>query len=82
MTGRVVPQELLEKTLDQVPKSVKILAPIVDYHAELLNAPGAEDIELVTEGETWESFENKWLQTLAWVPKKLRRHGSSTVSSN
>ena len=81
MTGRVVPRELLEKTIEQVPKSVKILAPLVDYRTELLNAPNAEDIELVTEGETGESFKNRWKQTLAWIPKKLRRHGSSNVSN-
>ena len=61
-TGRVVPQHVLEKALEQVPKSVKILAPLVDYHVELLNAPGAEDIEIVTEGETWETFQSQWTQ--------------------
>ena len=61
-TGRVVPQRLLEQAFEQVPKSVKRLAPLVDYHQELMNAPGAEDIEIVKQGETWESFQSQWIQ--------------------
>jgi hypothetical protein len=61
-TGRVVPMDLLEQALEQVPRSVKLLAPLVDYCAELLNAPNAKDIELVTEGETWETFYSQWVQ--------------------
>jgi hypothetical protein len=54
--------DLLEQALEQVPRSVKLLAPLVDYCAELLNAPNAQDIELVTEGETWETFYSQWVQ--------------------
>lgn len=61
-TGRVVPRALLERTLKQVPRSVKILAPLVDYHIKLFNAPEADDIEILTEGETWESFQSQWVQ--------------------
>lgn len=61
-TGRVVPKEVLTEAIEQVPKSVKILSPLVDYFVEVNNAPGADDIELVTEGETWQSFESKWIQ--------------------
>jgi predicted kinase len=71
-TGRVVPLETLEIALDQVPRSVKILAPMVTYFCELHNAPGAADIELVTPGETWESFESRWHQTCAWVPSRRK----------
>jgi hypothetical protein len=49
--------------LEQVPRSVKILAPLVDYYAELNNAPGAPEIELTEpEGATWESFQSQWNQ--------------------
>lgn len=74
-TGRVVPCELLQAALEQVPISVKHLAPLVDYFAELNNAPNAPDIELTApEGETWESFTKNWLQTCAWVPgAKIRK---------
>ena len=61
-TGRIVPRDLLVAALEQVPKSVKILAPLVDYHAELRNAPNEPDIELVTEGESWEHFQSQWIQ--------------------
>lgn len=71
-TGRVVPRETLEIALEQVPRSVKILAPMVTYFCELNNAPGAADIELVTPGETWESFERRWHQTCAWVPSRRK----------
>ena len=69
-TGRIVPRHLLEKALEQVPKSVKILAPLVDYHIELLNAPNADDIEIINDKETWESFQSQWIQTCAWIPRK------------
>ena len=54
--------EIMEKALEQVPKSVKILAPLVDYHVELLNAPNADDIVIVNDGETWETFQSQWIQ--------------------
>ena len=76
-TGRVVPKETLIKALEQVPKSVEILGPLADYHCTLNNAPDTPDIELMTEGETWESFEHKWLQTCAWVPSRRKLLKSS-----
>lgn len=61
-TGRVVPRHVLIEALEQVPKSVAKLAPHVDYQVELRNDPNAADIELVTAGETWESFCKQWVQ--------------------
>lgn len=61
-TGRDVPQHKLEQALEQVPKSVKILAPLVDYHVELLNAPAADDIAIVSDEISWESFQSQWIQ--------------------
>ena len=59
-TGRVVPKEVLEAALEQVPLSVEILAPLVDYYAELNNA---DEVELVKpEGSTWEEFREVWNQ--------------------
>jgi len=58
-----VPKELLLKALEQVPKSVEKLAPLVDYHAEIHNPPNTDDVELVKpEGETWEKFKSHWIQ--------------------
>lgn len=71
-TGRIVPQELLVAALEQVPKSVEILSPLADCSLELKNAPRAEDIELVTPNQTWETFESNWVQTCAWVPNRER----------
>lgn len=63
VTGRVVPRALLEKALDQVPKSIEVLAPLVDYYAEINNPPDAEDVELIKpSGSTWEHFGRQWVQ--------------------
>lgn len=65
-TGRVVPTETLENSLRQVPISVKKLAPIADFFAELDNAVG--EVKLKTEGVTWDSFRDNWAQTCPWTP--------------
>mmetsp|Transcript_32673 Transcript_32673/g.75195 ORF Transcript_32673/g.75195 Transcript_32673/m.75195 type:complete len:145 (-) Transcript_32673:3305-3739(-) len=64
-TGRIVPRETLEQTLTQVPRSVEILRPLSDFCVELYNAPDTEDVELRTEGLTWESFRKTWAQHCA-----------------
>lgn len=62
-TGRIVPKELLQTALEQVPKSVQKLSPLVDYYAELHNPPNSDDIYLVKpEGESWEDFQAHWIQ--------------------
>ncbi|CAB9529203.1 Zeta toxin [Seminavis robusta] len=73
VTGRVVPTAVLEEAIEQVPRSMKILAPLVNYHVDLNNAPGAPDIELGTEGETWSNFSSKWVQACAWVPGSKKK---------
>jgi hypothetical protein len=63
VTGRIVPREVLEAALEQVPRSVEILAPLVDYYAEINNRENAPDIELVKPvASNWEEFERTWLQ--------------------
>ena len=57
-----MPRDLIVETIEQVPKSVAELAPLVDYHIELLNDPKTPDIEIVTPGETWENFTAQWVQ--------------------
>ena len=62
-TGRVVPREVLEMALEQTPRSVKILAPLVDYFAEFNNDQSASDIELVKpDNSDWETFRSVWNQ--------------------
>lgn len=62
-TGRIVPLHVLENAIEQVPKSVKILAPMVDYYAEINNAPDVDDIELVKpENSDWKEFRQQWIQ--------------------
>ena len=61
-TGRIVPRDLLAKTIEEVPRSMRKLAPLVDYHVELMNDPSTPDIEIVTPGETWQRFTSNWVQ--------------------
>jgi hypothetical protein len=42
-TGRVVPKELLQDTLRQIPLSLRILAPYVDYMATFANEDDTEE---------------------------------------
>lgn len=63
ITRRVVPRHRLEETLEKVPQSVKTLAPLVDFLAELHNAPHADDIELVSNSLNWNSFRSVWRQS-------------------
>jgi Zeta toxin len=73
MTGRVVPEETLEKALRQVPESVNILKHHVAYYAEINNPPDAPDVELVEPaGSTWNDFRRQWDQTLAFVTDKKK----------
>merc|ERR1712070_680210 len=41
-TGRMVPRELLESSMDAVPKSVQVLAPYVDVAIRVLNLSNQE----------------------------------------
>jgi predicted kinase len=62
-TGRIVPRDVLETALEQVPRSVKVLAPLVDYYAELNNDQNTDDIELTKPvRSTWDEFRAKWHQ--------------------
>ena len=72
-TGRVVPIESLEKSLKQVPISVKKLAPLADFFCELDNSydfasSGGNEVRMITEGITWDTFRENWAQTCPWVP--------------
>jgi len=75
-TGRVVPQDLLEHTMLQVPRSIDILSHQADVTVQLHNAPGASDVEIVTpDNMTWESF------TEMWKPPSLCAPMSSTKTT-
>jgi len=78
VTGRVIPRNMLELALEQVPKSVKILSTLVDYFCEILNAPN-KDIQIVTEGETWDTFSSKWQQKVAVVKREMPKSTSILV---
>ena len=73
-TGRVVPVEILEESLRQVPVSVRELAPLADFFCALDNPPGTEEVVLVSddEGMDWDAFRDNWAQTCAWRPGMQR----------
>ena len=61
--------------MKQVPISVSKLAPKVDFFCELDNSPLLSEVEIRTEGITWESFKANWEQTCAYVPGQRRLGG-------
>lgn len=67
-TGRVVPPDTLKLSLKQVPISVSKLASKVDFFCEIDNSPNLNEVKLVTESITWDSFRDNWAQTCPWVP--------------
>lgn len=54
-TGRVVPDDVLEHALHQVPKSIQVLRHQVDYFAEIRNS---HSLELLT--GSWVDFAETW----------------------
>ena len=60
VTGRVVPKDLLEQTMAEVPHSVSILSRKADFTVQLQNAPDSSDVEIVTKGIDWVSFTRMW----------------------
>mmetsp|Transcript_20562 Transcript_20562/g.31436 ORF Transcript_20562/g.31436 Transcript_20562/m.31436 type:complete len:405 (+) Transcript_20562:185-1399(+) len=77
ITGRVVPEKTIEMSLQQVPRSVKVLGPLADYFAEIMNAPNTEDVELVTpKNSSWDEFAQQWKQTLSFKPGHIRKRFS------
>jgi hypothetical protein len=64
-TGRVVPQETLERALREVPDAVKILAPKSDFFCELYNGDTGDGIQIITPHMTWETFATIWSSVVA-----------------
>lgn len=59
-TGRDVPLDILQETIEQVPTSVNVLAPQVDLVVRV-NTDGHEP-QLVSRSSTWEEFGRLWVQ--------------------
>lgn len=68
-TGRVVPRDLLERVMEQVPHSVDLLRPSVDFSIDLHN-PG-NGLEVTTKGMDWELFTRHWAQVCPQEGKVL-----------
>jgi hypothetical protein len=60
-TGRAVPEKLLDASLEQVPRSVKLLTPHADIVFEISNDDGSP-LHLVTPGVSWDAFSRTWVE--------------------
>jgi hypothetical protein len=58
-TGRAVPTELLDQSIEQVPRSIKLLSPDADAVFEISNEDGSP-ISLVNPGVSWDDFASTW----------------------
>ena len=56
--GRAVPRELVDASLKQVPESVRVLGPLVDYVAEVENDD--DGLRLRRGGADWGAFRAAW----------------------
>ena len=63
VTGRVVPEELLERTMSQVPKSIRLLQDSVEFAVEIENSGDSRDVEIKTDGLDWDGFKSRWVQS-------------------
>lgn len=60
-TGRIVPHDILLHSMETVPKSVKVLAPLADFFVELHNPSNNPlDISIVTPNMNWSLFKDIW----------------------
>lgn len=57
-TGRVVPAKLILQALEEVPRSVAELSPLVEYSVRI--STDGPHPELETAGETWATFSEHW----------------------
>jgi hypothetical protein len=58
-TGRVVPDAMVQLSMEQVPKSVAVLRSMADFAVDLQNADSGK-LDIVTPGATWEQFRKQW----------------------
>jgi len=81
ITKRIVPNHVLEESIEMVPKSVKILSKYVDFFVELYNGPGTNDIEIMTEGMTWDTFRAVFYDESNGYSTNSNECNKTTVSS-
>jgi hypothetical protein len=58
-SGRVVPDTMVQLSMEQVPKSVAVLRAMADFTIDLQNAESGK-LDIVTPGATWEQFRAQW----------------------
>jgi hypothetical protein len=71
ITGRLIPRQVLEATLEAVPESYRLLSPLVDYHATFNNAEDGKAAVLLPP-ETWESFMSQFADVCLDSPPQLK----------
>ena len=87
ITKRIVPRHVIEESLDTVPKSVKVLSQYVEFFVELYNyGPTPDnvnnDIEIMTEGLTWDTFRQVFYEMDNRIAKRSNSSSSSHETSS
>jgi hypothetical protein len=75
-TGRAVPTELLDASIEQVPRSIKLLSSDADVVFEISNDDGSP-LSLVTPGVSWDDFARTWTKK----EKRIRAASDSVMEA-
>ncbi|KAL7573888.1 hypothetical protein ACA910_012454 [Epithemia clementina (nom. ined.)] len=81
VTGRVIPQALLQSVMEQVPASVQILRQQVDLFVELYNGPNTTPQLVTPPNLTWEQFTKLWNHHTERNKNHHQQHPPSAVAS-
>lgn len=84
VTGRVIPEEVIDFALELLPESLHLVSPLADYYCDISNND-ENDLAIITDGEDWKTFRANFQQTSTWQPRavtkqQLRR--DTTVSDD
>lgn len=77
-TGRTVPRDVIDAALDSVPYSVRVLAPLADYTAEIVNDRDDENGHSFhfSPPETLASFSRVWANVFAEIGSEAGKQGN------
>jgi len=78
---RIAILHIVTDTGEEHANSVRNLVSYTDYYCGLKSiSEHNSDMEIMTDGVTWDSFTKRWHQTSAWAPTKFnRRHASISM---
>jgi len=75
---RIAILHIVTDTGEESANSVRNLVSYTDYYCGLkIFSEETKDMEIMTDGITWDSFTKRWQQSCAWVPKRFNRRSMS-----